>query len=106
MVSSLAILATEHGNPQQHPTNGRVNLCSLVEGIYLVDTTLDQVNIGRPDLRAEPLVIDLRETKRFDPNPPYYCPGLAVSTCSTQQFDSRGSPGKGVGSLPAISAPL
>jgi hypothetical protein len=51
------------------------HLCSIVEGVYLLDTTFDQVNVGRPDLRAEPLVIDLRRTKWFDPSPPWRgCP--------------------------------
>jgi hypothetical protein len=45
------------------------HLATLVETVYLLDTTFDQVNRGRPDLKAESLVIDLRQTKWFDPRP-------------------------------------
>ena len=50
------------------------HLAALIENVYLLDSTFDQVNIGRRYLRAKPLVIDLRTTKWFNPDPPYDCP--------------------------------
>ena len=47
------------------------HLATLLDGIYLIDTTLDQANEGQPWLEARAIVIDLRTTKWFDPNPPW-----------------------------------
>ncbi len=71
----LGSLSNDTRRPAAAPDKWKGHLVTLAQGVYLVDTTFDQVNIvGRPDLRAEPLVIDLRETKWFDPDPPYGCP--------------------------------
>ncbi len=40
-------------------------------GVYLLDSTIDQANDNNPHLKAQPIVIDLRTTKWFDPNPPW-----------------------------------
>ena len=48
----------------------RGHLASLVSDQYLIDTTLDQANTGR-HLHVKPIVIDLRTTKWFDPDPPW-----------------------------------
>jgi hypothetical protein len=70
----LGTWATEHDAQRPLPMLGSDTFPRSWKGIYLLDTTFDQVNVGRPDLRAEPPVIDLRETKWFDPNPPLNCP--------------------------------
>ena len=71
--------------PAAAPDKWRGHLCTLVADVYLLDTTFDQVNVGRPDLRAEPLVIDLRRTKWFDPEAPYDC-DRAACRCSTRWY--------------------
>ena len=61
--------------PAAAPGAWHGHLCTLVEDVYLLDTTFDQVNKGRPDLKAGPVTLDLRETKSFDPSPPWRgCP--------------------------------
>jgi hypothetical protein len=61
--------------PAAKPDCWHGHLCTLVENVYLVDTTFDQVNVGRPELKAGPVTLDLRETKWFDPSPPWRgCP--------------------------------
>ena len=47
------------------------HLVSLVEDNFLLDSTLDQANKGNRRLNVKPLVIDLRATQWFDPNPPW-----------------------------------
>jgi hypothetical protein len=56
------------------PDKWKGHLCSLIEDVYLLDTTFDQCNMGHPHLKAKPLVIDPRETKWFDPDPARGCP--------------------------------
>ena len=43
------------------------HLCSIINRIYLLDSTVDQANKDHPHLHAQPIVIDLRTTKWFDP---------------------------------------
>jgi len=70
--------------PATGPDKWKGHLVTLVEDIFLVDSTFDQVNLGRPDLRAQPLVLDLRQTKWFDQDPPYNCPWTVVYQCSME----------------------
>ncbi len=44
------------------------HLITLLDGVYLLDTTLDQANDVNPHLKAKPVVIDLRTTTWFQPN--------------------------------------
>ena len=47
------------------------HLTTLIGNRYLLDSTTDQANKGNRHLGARPLVIDLRETEWFKPDPPW-----------------------------------
>ena len=58
--------------PAAQPDMWIGHLATLISGRYLFDSTLDQANENSPHLHAKPIVIDLRTTKWFDPDPPLY----------------------------------
>jgi hypothetical protein len=39
------------------------HLAAVIDGIYLMDTTLDQTNVGHPHLGAKPVVIDFAHNR-------------------------------------------
>jgi hypothetical protein len=57
--------------PAARPDCWHGHLGSLVEDVFLLDSTLDQANKGNRRLNAKPIVIDLRTTKWFDSDPPW-----------------------------------
>lgn len=69
---SYGCILGSNGDGTRRPAAGKDrwigHMASVVEGVYLLDSTLDQANDNNPHLHARPVVIDLRTTTWFEPN--------------------------------------